>query len=166
MARQGDDYRGLGWAHGCLTVQRLGAMLAPVTFLLADGRQVSPLHIAPWAGEPGNDDQPGILRRLRGEWPCAPFGYSVPADGFTPEWAEVITTGEPDEEIHGHASNNEWNWEEVTSTELRLGLDYPADGPIARVERTITPDPSAPAIDLEFRIATREDCRLPIGLHP
>ena len=47
-----DDYRGLGWAHGALTVQRLGAMLAPVTFVLANGRQISPMHIAPWSAEP------------------------------------------------------------------------------------------------------------------
>lgn len=26
--KTGDDHRGLGWAHGALTVQRLGAMLA------------------------------------------------------------------------------------------------------------------------------------------
>ena len=83
MSKHGDDdYRGLGWAHGALTVQRLGAMLAPVTFVLADGRQVSPFHIAPWADEPGSDALPGILRKLRGEWPCVPFGYSVPADGW------------------------------------------------------------------------------------
>ena len=31
-----EAYRGLGWAHGTLAVQRLGAMLAPVTFLLDD----------------------------------------------------------------------------------------------------------------------------------
>src|SRR5262245_57667152 len=59
------DYRGLGWAHGCLTVQRLGAMLGPLTFVLADGRQVSPLHIAPWADESGGEALPGVLRRLR-----------------------------------------------------------------------------------------------------
>ena len=75
-----DKYRGLGWAHGALTVQRLGAMLAPITFVLADGRQVSPMHVAPWANAPGTETLPGILRKLRGEWPCVPFGYSVPAD--------------------------------------------------------------------------------------
>ncbi|WP_421723138.1 hypothetical protein [Bauldia sp.] len=161
-----DDFRGLGWAHGCLTVQRLGAMLAPVTFLLPGGRQVSPMHIAPWADEPGGGDLPGILRRLRGEWPCVPFGYTVPADGFTPEWAAQIKPGAPDEAPHGHASNAEWEWTEVGPTEIRLGLDYPGSSLVARVERTVTPDPDAPAIDLTFQIAVREDCRLPIGLHP
>ena len=30
----------------------------------------------------------------------------------------------------------------------------------------MTPDPKAPAIDVELRIEVRRDCRLPIGLHP
>lgn len=77
-----DSCRGLSWAHGILTVQRLGAMLAPVTFLLADGRQASPMHIAPWSSDPEAETLPGILRKLRGEWPCVPFGYSVPAEGW------------------------------------------------------------------------------------
>ena len=36
MSRPDDAYRGLGWKHGALAVQRLGAMLAPLTFLLAE----------------------------------------------------------------------------------------------------------------------------------
>lgn len=159
-------YRGLGWEHGCLVVQQLGAMLAPVTFLLPGGRQISPLHVAPWAGEPETGELPGILRRLRGEWPCVPFGYSVPADGFADDWAEAIRPGDDGEEVHGHCSNVAWTWESAESGSLRLSLDYPASSPVARVERTVTPDPDAPAIDIEFRIEVRENCRLPIGLHP
>jgi hypothetical protein len=162
----GDDYRGLGWAHGALTVQRLGAMLAPVTFVLADGRQVSPLHIAPWAGEPGSDALPGILRKLRGEWPCVPFGYSVSADGWPDEWLQVMGEPEPNEEVHGHSSNHDWTWIESDHRSLSLALDYPETSPVARVERTVTPDPAAPAVDIEFRIVVRRACRLPIGLHP
>jgi hypothetical protein len=162
----GDDYRGLGWAHGALTVQRLGAMLAPVTFVLADGRQVSPMHIAPWSDEPEAEALPGILRKLRGEWPCAPFGYSVPADGWPEEWARVMGPPAPDEEVHGHSSNHDWTWRASGSGSLSLALAYPEASPVERVERTVTPDPSAPAIDIEFRIFVRRACRLPIGLHP
>jgi hypothetical protein len=159
-------YRGIAWTHGVLAVQRLGAMLAPVTLILADGRQVSPLHVAPWAGEPGTETLPGILRRLRGEWPCVPFGYSVPPDGFAGEWTKYILPGAPDEEVHGHASNHDWHWEEAPEGSLRLSIDYPASSPVKRVGRTVTPDPNGPAVDLEFRIEVRADCRLPIGLHP
>lgn len=161
-----DAYRGLGWAHGALAVQRLGAMLAPVTFLLPGGRQVSPMQVAPWAGESGTRALPGILRRLRGEWPCVPFGYSVPAERFAADWAEAMQPGDPDEEVHGHSSNTEWTWEPTDDGSLKLSLAYPASSPVRRVERTITPDPNAPAVDIAFRVAVREDCRLPIGLHP
>lgn len=166
MNKTADDHRGLGWAHGALTVQRLGAMLAPVTFVLADGRQVSPLHVAPWADEPGSEALPGILRRLRGEWPCVPFGYSVPSEGWPESWSRVMGPPEPGEEAHGHSSNNDWTWLDGDGSAVSLALDYPASSPVARVERTVRPDPAAPALDITFSIAVRRPCRLPIGLHP
>ena len=55
--------RDLSWAHGTLTVQRLGGMLAPVTFVLKNGLQVSPMHIAPWADEPGSEELQGVVTR-------------------------------------------------------------------------------------------------------
>ena len=161
-----DAYRGLGWAHGALTVQRHGAMLAPLTFLLADGRQVSPMHVAPWAGEAGTEALPGILQRLRGEWPCVPFGYSVPGDASPPEWAALMGPPAADEEVHGYSSNHSWQWEASDGGNLRLAIDYPAGGPVERLVRTITPDPQAPAVDMTLTIDVREDCRLPLGLHP
>ncbi|WP_214471048.1 hypothetical protein [Mesorhizobium sp. dw_380] len=162
----GDDYRGLGWAHGALTVQRLGAMLAPVTFILDDGRQVSPMHIAPWSNEPAAEALPGILRKLRGEWPCVPFGYSVPAEGWPENWARVMGSPATDEEIHGHGSNHGWTWRASDRGSLSLMLAYPEGGPVERIERTVRPDPSAPAIDIVLKIVVRRACRLPIGLHP
>jgi hypothetical protein len=166
LTDDGDDYRGLGWAHGALTVQRLGAMMAPVTFLLADGRQVSPLHVAPWAREPNMQNLPGVLRRLRGDWPCAPFGYSVESEGWPADWAATMGPAEPDEEVHGYCSNHDWQWQEALGNSLRLSIDYPAASPIQSVERSVTPDPHAAAVDLEFRIMVRRRCRMPIGLHP
>lgn len=162
----GDDYRGLGWAHGALTVQRLGAMLAPVTFVLADGRQVSPFHVAPWADAPGTEALPGILRKLRGEWPCVPFGYAMDAAGWPDAWSRAMGPPEPDEEIHGHSANHAWRWVEGDGRSLSLALDYPASSPVAHVARTVTPDAAAPAVDVEFTVVVRRDCRLPIGLHP
>ena len=166
MSGEADDYRGLGWAHGALTVQRLGAMLAPITFVIAGGRQVSPMHIAPWAGTAEEEGLPGILKRLRGDWSCAPFGYAVPVPDAAPDWAPLLGTPEDGEELHGHSSNAEWQWLDGADGSLALTLDYPAASPIARVERRITPDPHAPAVDIAFTIETRAACRLPIGLHP
>jgi hypothetical protein len=161
-----DDYRELGWSHGSLTVQRLGAMMAPVTFVLGDGRRINPMHIAPWADDPGTSELPGILRRLRGEWPCVPFGYTVPPDGFSPDWTAVSGTAAPDEEAHGHSANNDWSWGEGKEGSLCLTLDYPDTSDVRRVERRIIPDPNAPAVDIEFTVHVRQRCRLPIGLHP
>jgi hypothetical protein len=160
-----DSHRGLGWAHGALTVQRLGAMLAPLTFVLPNDRRVSPMHVAPWAEEPGSDALPGILQKMRGEWPCVPFGYSVPGDGFVSDWAKLMQPAAPGEEIHGHSSNALWNWEDGNGRYLKLSIDYPADSPVDRLERTITPDPAKPAVDIELKIRVRADCRLPLGLH-
>ena len=160
-----DFHRELEWAHGALTVQRLGAMLAPLTFVLPNGRQVSPMHVAPWADEPESDALPGILKKLRGEWPCVPFGYSVSGDGFAPDWAKLMRPAEPTEEIHGHSSNALWNWEAGDGRCLKLSIDYPAGSPVDRLERTITPDPAKAAVDIELKIRVRADCRLPLGLH-
>jgi hypothetical protein len=140
-------------------------MLAPLTFVLPNGRQVSPMHVAPWAEEPGSDALPGILQRLRGEWPCVPFGYSVAGDGFVPDWAKLMRPAAPGEEIHGHSSNALWNWEDGDGRCLKLSIDYPAGSPIKGLERTLTPDPTKPAVDIELKIHVRADCRLPLGLH-
>lgn len=161
-----DDYRGLGWKHGTLTVQRHGAMLAPLTFVLADGRQVSPMQIAPWADEPIAATLPGILQRLRGEWPGVPFGYAVDDPTAPPSWARLNGPAEPGEEIHGHGSNHSWNWVDGSVGSLVLTLDYPTDSPVRRVHRSVTPSPDAAAVELTLGIEIRQDCRLPLGLHP
>lgn len=161
-----DAYRGLGWEFGTLAVQRLGAMLAPVTFLLDGGRQVSPLHVAPWAGTPDEAGLPGILARLRGEWPCVPFGYAVDDPTAPSDWARLNGPSEAGEEIHGHSSNNSWTWQEAEPGTLALVIDYPETSPVRRLTRHIRPDPDGAAIDLTLTIETRAACRLPLGLHP
>ncbi|HTN63425.1 MAG TPA: hypothetical protein VL147_18040 [Devosia sp.] len=160
-----DSYRGLGWQHGALAVQRLGAMLAPLSFVLPDGRQVSPMHVAPWADEPDAAALPGILRRLRGEWPCVPFGYGVDDPTTPAEWAAVMAPPDANEAVHGYSSNHDWRWDEATGTSLALAIDYPTGDPIRRLQRTITPDPNGPAVDIELRIEARAACAIPLGLH-
>lgn len=161
-----DAFRGLGWKHGALTVQRHAAMLAPLTFLLPDGRQISPMHVAPWAEKPVAATLPGILARLRGEWPCVPFGYAIEDATAPAEWARFNGASEPGEEIHGHSSNCNWDWVDGNGTSLKLTIDYPVESPVRRLHRTVAPDPDAPAVDMGLTIEIREDCRLPIGLHP
>ncbi|MGJ8533164.1 MAG: hypothetical protein ACSHYC_13365 [Alphaproteobacteria bacterium] len=168
-----DEVRTLRWAHGSLTVQRLGAMLAPVRFDLPSGRMVEPLHIAPWADDGTISDVelaalPPILHRLRGEWPCVPFGADEP-ENLAPQWSESMGRRLPlpaNPPPHGESSNCKWNWEAAGSDRLCLSLDYPDDHPIARVERDVIPDPDAAAVNLVLRIIPRANCQLPLGLHP
>ena len=62
-----------------LAVTETGGHLSDVVFVLADGRQVSPMHTAPWANEELPEDTPPILRVLRGDFFCAPFAPLPPA---------------------------------------------------------------------------------------
>jgi hypothetical protein len=158
--------RTLDWAHGQLEVQTLGAMAGPIRFRLADGRTVQPMQVAPWAEEPGAADLPGILRRLRGEWPCVPFGtareitLTGPWTGLVPDLA--AGPAEP----HGACSNALWTWEDAGDA-ASLALSFrPPSGPVLQITRRLRPDPDAPAVDFELTVEAAEPCRLPIGLHP
>jgi hypothetical protein len=158
--------RTLDWAHGRLEVQTLGAMAGPIRFRLGDGRTVEPMQVAPWAEEPGAADLPGILRRLRGEWPCVPFGIAREV-ALAGAWADLV----PDlaagpAEPHGACSNADWTWEDA-GDDATLALSFsPPSGPVRRITRRIRPDADAPAVDFELVVEAAEPCRLPIGVHP
>jgi hypothetical protein len=152
--------------HVAFAVQRLGAQLGPAVFVLPDGRQVSPLHVAPWAAEPEAADLPGVLRSLRGEWPCVPFGYGTAVTEDTPaRWAGLIAPPTEGEAVHGHGSNAAWDWEDADPGALALSIAYPADHPVARLGRTVRAVPGTAALDFTLSVTARADCLLPLGLH-
>ncbi len=140
-------------------------MLGPTLFVLADGRQIAPFHIAPWFESGEAADQPGILQRLRGEWPCVPFGTAADRAALG-GWPASRAAGEPDPRPHGFGSNHHWHWLETTGPELALAIDYPAAHPVSRLERRVQPVAGKAAIEFELTVHTRRDCILPIGLHP
>ncbi|HZY68020.1 MAG TPA: hypothetical protein VFE52_05505 [Devosia sp.] len=157
--------RALTWSHGVVSVQSLGGMIGPTLFLLPDGRQIAPFQVAPWASEGDGEELPGILKRLRGEWPCVPFGSDddrLPAG----EWPGSSAVGTVDPSPHGFSSNNHWQFDSARGDGIALAIRYPEDHPIASLERSITPDPNGPALDIELVVHVRHDCVLPIGLHP
>ncbi len=135
----------LGWNYGLLAVERFGGRLGPVLFLLPDGRQVAPLSVAPWFSEKVDLSLTPLFHHLRGEWPCVPFGKDVG---------------------HGYSASHDWEVLEASDSCIRLAIAYPDAHPIRRLERIIRPRPDGAAIDLELIIDAREDCRLPVGLHP
>lgn len=157
--------RTLSWGCGSLSVEPLGGMLGPTEFILPDGRRVAPFQVAPWANESEWLDQPGTLRRLRGEWPCVPFGSDAdrPTRG---DWPGSRASMTADPFPHGYGSNHVWRFDAPSPTHISLSIAYPGDHPIASLERRVSPNPGAPAIDFELFINARHDCDLPIGLHP
>jgi len=160
--------RTVDWAHGSVTVQSLGGMLGPVVFRV-EGREVQPMYAAPWVDSPEAEGMTGIMKGLRGEWPCVPFGMEGPKPGVVAAWAGLDgrETGLPaDAGPHGESSNLEWTFTEGAAGEIAMVCVYPAAHPIERVERVVRPDPAGPAVDLTLRVFARRDCRLPIGLHP
>ena len=159
------EFVGLAWRCGSLSVQRLGGMLASLTFIVEGGRQVSPLYLAPWSAEESRPALPAILRHLRGEWPCVPFGSYRPADGFPVDWAQVLGIGDADPYLHGFGSNVKWNWTKVTPYEVELTCRYPADDDIEELVRRIRPVPDRAAVDMELLVKARRRTRLPVGLH-
>ncbi|WP_148717037.1 hypothetical protein [Chitinolyticbacter meiyuanensis] len=151
----------LGWAHGEFTVQALGGMLAPVRFWLANGAEISPLQVAPWQPDPA---LPGVLRGLRGEWPCLPFGMSQSRTDLPAGWQLREADDGWD---HGYCANHEWQRvDTVEADALTIAIDYPAASPVARLERTVRADPDAPALTVTLTIHARRDAMLPFALHP
>src|SRR5258706_3452039 len=149
----------LKWAHGEAEVQALGGMLAPVRFDLGGGRSVSPLQVAPW-----EDDarRPGLMRALRGEWPCLPFGMvDVPA-GLPPDFR---IRDADDDWVHGYGANHMWQLMEQSDHMLRLQIAYPSDSEIEMLERTIEVEPDAPALVVSLIVHARQDAIFPFALH-
>lgn len=159
------ETRALAWRHGVVSAQALGGMVGPTSFLLPDGRPVSPFHIAPWFDEPDVLAGGGLIAGLRGEWPCVPFGYPMPVEDFPPAWQAAMEGGGTPGDVHGYSSNHDWSFVEAGANEIALRIDYPEDDAIARLERTIRPDPTAAALDFTLTLHARRATREPIALH-
>lgn len=150
-------------------IQSLGAMLGPAFFSLGD-RTVQPFAVAPWAEESGveYDELPPMLRRLRGEWPCVPFGMPEPRAGLPTEWmpAQAFETKPIDSQPHGFSSNAEWKLSRLEPHWIELSVEYPAHHCIRKIVRTIRASEDAPILEITLSIEAREHCELPIGVHP
>ncbi|MFO1033238.1 MAG: hypothetical protein U1E15_03825 [Hyphomicrobiales bacterium] len=157
--------RHLAWSHGRLEVQLQAGMLGPVHFVLADGREVSPLQVAPWHNDPQRLALPVILQGLRGEWPCVPFGADAERQ-LPPDWQPQGESCAGADVPHGWSSNNDWHWLDSASDEIALACTYPDDHPIAELRRRIRPVAGKPAVAITLEVGPRRDCRLPLGLHP
>lgn len=152
------------WPHGHVVVEKLAGRIAELTFSLPGGINCHPFTPPHWLDADDAQSIPALLRRLRGEWPCVPFGFDLDREPFE-DWGGTSADDAIDLP-HGYASSSEWTVMHAETGSLALSVDYPADHPIARLERRIEPDQHAPAINITLTIEPRRDCRLPIGLHP
>jgi len=121
-----------------------GGHMAPVSFKLADGRQVSPYALAPWLPEEA-PDQPPLLRQLRGDFFCFPFGPQ--------------TDGPP----HGETANAPWTLLEQTDNALKLAIDPTDTG--GHIEKILSLRQGQTAIYIEHLISG-VDGQFNYGNHP
>ncbi len=114
-----------------LWVTQDGGQLAPVVFLHG-ARRVQPFSIAPWCEEAEARKLPVILRVLRGDFFCLPFGGN-----------EKPFRGER-HPLHGETANGRWNKVAQKSERgLRvLGLSLRTRIRKGRVDKEIVLDPS------------------------
>ena len=92
--------------HSDLTsvaVTRDGGQLAPVQYVLGN-KTVTPFHVAPWAGLKEARSLPPVLRTLRGDFFCMPFG------GNDTPWRDE------QHPIHGETANGRWKFSESQQT--------------------------------------------------
>lgn len=157
--------RTLAWSHGLFAVESLGGMVGRGSFLLPDGRQVSPFYVAPWWDE-ARDDLDAMTAGLRGEWPCVPFGYPVPEAEVAPRWRAASDDTEVVPFPHGHAAHHHWEFLSAPGAdEVAMRIRYPDEDDVAELRRVLRPVADAPAIDFELTVTARRDTSQPVALH-
>ena len=107
-------------------VTELGGHLGPVTFSLGR-KKVAPLSVAPWWNEKLAPGTPALLRVLRGDFFCMPFGGNGKA------WH-----GEK-HPPHGEVANSKWKFESLKREggEVSLRLSLKTKARTGRVDKLI-----------------------------
>ena len=104
----------LNKGHVEAALTQIGGQLAPVTFKLGSKR-ISPLSVAPWGKEKVDADTPAVVRALRGDFFCAPFGGN--AQAFNGEQHPV----------HGESANSRWKLESAQQDAREMIASFTLD---------------------------------------
>jgi hypothetical protein len=107
-------------------VTQIGGQLGPVTFERR-GRRIRPYSVAPWAEEPMPTSAPAILKVLRGDFFCMPFGGNGTA------------FGREKHPVHGETANARWRFESLQKQKGKTCLHLSLKTKIrpARVDKQI-----------------------------
>lgn len=159
---QGDVWH-MRWPHGRAEIQAVGGMLGPVWFHLEDGREFQPMHVAPWAEEADALGLKGLIARLRGEWPCVPFGTHIAPPNLPAGWTTKAVDDDPF--FHGFSAHNRWELCEAREGFVHLSIEYPKDSAIIALDRWIHGDPDGPSLSVKLGIRVRREIDLPVALH-
>lgn len=99
-----------------------GGHLGPVRFRLGN-RTVEPFSVAPWAGEPLGQPDVQMLRSLRGDFFCMPFGGNETTYPPLPQRGEGAgVRGTEHHPQHGDTANLDWTLESQGEAEITLSL--------------------------------------------
>jgi len=132
-------------------VTRQGGHVAPVRFRIGKNRWVEPFEVAPWAEEKVAAETPEILRVMRGDFFCMPFGGN-----------EKPFKGEQ-HPSHGETANAAWTL--VSGSPQRLDLSMETSIREGRVEKTIQLIPGHSAIYSRHVISGMKG-PMALGHHP
>jgi hypothetical protein len=158
----------LNWSGGEIDIWSLGCKIIP-KFRLKN-KVIQPLHSANWIEDQSTefDALPGILKNLRGEFPCVPFGINSPVEEITDSWKETYSekpylVNEP----HGYCSNKLWKLIDSSEFFAKFKIIYPKEDLVDYLIRTVEVNNNDPyKIKCSLTVVVKEDCELPIGLHP
>jgi hypothetical protein len=121
--------------------------LYPVRFLFGNNI-IDPMHIAPWTDEALDNSVPPMLKGLRGDFFCAPFGAS-----------DLL----PDETRgHGASANEKWKLNEKKESSIKLLLSKEISGAELTKEISVTEGQSVIYQKHTFKGGTG---RIPVGHH-
>jgi hypothetical protein len=121
--------------------------LYPVQFFI-DEKIIEPLNIVPWSEEKLEDSIPPMLKLLRGDFFCMPFGDS---DFLKDE-----------NRAHGTTANDKWNLISKDELKLELKLEKKVSG--AEITKKVFLVPGHPVIYQEHEIAGGAG-KIPVGHH-
>ncbi|MBL8995143.1 MAG: hypothetical protein JNM63_17480 [Spirochaetia bacterium] len=95
--------------HAEAAVTVTGGQVAPVTFKLG-AKKIQPFSVAPWAGEKDSTKLIPIIRALRGDFFCLPFGGNAAA------------YGKEKYPVHGETANANWKLESLSENKAASGI--------------------------------------------